>query len=367
MSRTIFAMLLSAALVCHTQARPAAGPEMEKNPPSDASATGAGEAPERDLILAAGPASSSPAGPPRQTRKPAGALGADGYRLLARIGAEGGPDGTSAGVVVLELPRPAPNPGPQRDIDVRKLASGPDLESVIATVPAIGPYDRTLGEPCRIDWIDRCAWMPETLADGLYDSLREAGVEPSRHEEPYFYVSRFGPADRMIISRTARFGDGSLSLVNAVADRDGTIQKLFTIPVSRDVQGFEAGEAAATVAVLSASEGEDGAIYLTIDTPSRCGDRARRAGLLVKTDAEFSAVDWVSPFNVSDTNVAIRGGRIYAASGGSCEKDYLYELDAATGRVTARNVLPTAADFLVGAGDHLLIDLYEGAEAYGFR
>lgn len=75
----------------------------------------------------------------------------------------------------------------------------------------------------------------------------------------------------------------------------------------------------------------------------------------------------VSPFDVSDTSVAIRGDKIYAASGGSCEKDYLYELDAATGKVTGRNVLSTAADFLVATPEHLLVDLYEGAEGYAFR
>ncbi|NDW05303.1 hypothetical protein [Jiella pacifica] len=365
MSRTIFAMLLATAFVCHMETKAMGAPEAGRTLPEEASTAGAAS-PRTQTLLAAGPASSSPVGPP-QTRKPVSGIGSGSYRLLVETPGHVQPADQSAGVAALDLPRPAPNPGPQRDIAVTRLAAGPDLASVAAAVPDIGPYDRSLGEPCRIDWIDRCAWVPEALADRLYDALREAGADPSRHDEPYFYVSRFGPDDRLIISRTESFGEGDFSLVNALADRNGDIEKLFAIPISRAGQGLEAGDSEATVAVLSASEGEDGAIYLTIDTPSRCGDRARRAGLLARTNGELSEVDWVGPFNVSDTNVVVRGGRVYGASGGSCEKDYLYELDAATGRVTGRNVLPTAADFLVGAGDHLLIDLYEGAVAYGFR
>ena len=366
MSRTIVAMLLTTAFVCHAQAAAIHGPKAGEDPKKETSAAGTGAASPRPRLLSAGPASSSPVGAP-QSRRPASDTGADGYRLLVTSPERGQAGEQPAAVTGLDLPRPAPNPGPQRDIALTKLASGPDLAAVAAAVPGLGAYDRSLGEPCRIDWINRCAWVPQALADRLYDSLRGAGVELSRHDEPYFYLSRFGPADRLLISRTASFGDGSFSIVTALADRDGGIERVFAIPIARAVHGLETGDAKATVSVLSATQGEDGAIYLTIDSPSRCGDRARRAGLLVKTNAELSGVAWVGPFDVSDTNVVIRGERVYAASGGSCEKDYLYELDAATGRVTARNVLPTAADFLVGAGDHLLIDLYEGAEALAFR
>lgn len=269
--------------------------------------------------------------------------------------------------MALDLPRPAPNPGPQRDIAMTQLASGADLSAVAGRIPDLAWSGATVGEPCRIDWIDRCHWVSETLADTLYDALRSAGIEPSQHVEPYFYVSQFGPADRLIVSRTASFGGGTFTIVNALADRDGRIGQIVTVTISQEVHGVATGDAAANMAVLAATQDEDGAVYLTIDTPSRCGDEPRRAGLLVKTDVDVAKVAWVSPFNVSDTNAVLRGGRLYTASGGSCERDYLYEVDAATGRVTGRTVLPTAADFLVGAGDHLLVDLYEGALGYGFR
>lgn len=314
-----------------------------------------------ELRLAAGPQSPAPA-PPSKT----GSTGDEtGYRTLVQAGSEASLE-THDGMVVLDLPRPAPNPGPQPDIAITEAARGPDLSAVAGQIGLLG-YDTTAGEPCRIDWIERCAWVPAGLAQTITEALRDAGAEPSRHEAPYFYLSRFGPAERLVISRSAPFGNGTFTILSAFADRDGLIGSLVAIPVSRADHGFDTGDTDANVAVLAAGQDEDGAIYLTIDTPTRCADRARKAGLVIKTDVDVAAVEWVGPFNVSDTNVVARDGRIYTASGGSCEKDYLYELDAATGAVTGRNVLPTSADFLVDAGDHLLLDLYEGAMAFAFQ
>ncbi|ORE99139.1 hypothetical protein [Aurantimonas sp. 22II-16-19i] len=315
----------------------------------------------KEVRLAAGPQSAAPA-PPRET---GGGGEAIGYRMLVQAGSAAGIE-TRDGIVVLDLPRPAPNPGPQPDIAITEAARGPDLSAVAGRIGLQG-YDRTAGEPCRIDWVERCAWVPAALARTITGALRDAGADPSRHEEPYFYLSRFGPADRLVISRSAPFGDGALTIVNALADRDGRIGSLVAIPVSRADHGFDTGDPDANVAVLAAGQDDDGAVYLTIDTPTRCADRARKAGLVIKTEVDVATVEWVGPFNVSDTNLMARDGRIYTASGGSCENDYLYELDAATGAVTGRNVLPTSADFLVDAGDHLLLDLYEGAMAFAFR
>ncbi|MBO0902045.1 hypothetical protein [Jiella sonneratiae] len=319
---------------------------------------------EAQSTPAASPAVSAPRSAPSGA---ASSRGPDGYRLLVEAGRDGALPGDAAGIAVMTLPRPANNPGPQRDIAVAKRASGPDLAAVAGQLPDLGWYDRSVGEPCRIDWSERCGWLSEALAADLKAKLRDAGAEPAEHSEPYYYVSRFGPAERLLVSRTARFGDGDFTLVFALADRDGNIETTVALPLTRSAQGLETGDESANLAVLAASQDDLGAVYLTVDTPSRCGDRPRRAGLLVKTDADVASAVWVSPFNVSDTNVVINGDRVYAASGGSCEKDYLYELDAASGTITGRNLLPTAADFLVGAGDHLLLDLYEGAMGYRLR
>ena len=290
-----------------------------------------------------------------------------GYRLLVSAKTGSASNDFGVNIATLDLPRPAPNPGPQRDIATDRAVSGADLAAIAAQISELGWFDRSVGEPCRIDWIERCGWVSESLANAMIEGFRDAGVDASEHREPYYYLSRFGPADRLIISRSATFGDGEIIVVNALADREGRINSIVTIPISLRSQGFETGGASASVAVIAAAQDEEGAIYLTLDTSSRCGDRPRMAGLLVKTDVDVANVEWVSPFNVSGTNAVIRGGKIYTADGGSCEKDYLYELDTETGQVSGRNVLPTAADFLVGAENHLLVDLYEGAMAFGFR
>ncbi|MCQ0986632.1 hypothetical protein [Jiella marina] len=318
------------------------------------------------LLSTAGAARAGPTSAPSAApQNSATASSPIGFRQLVDPGFEAA-SGNTLPVEVLEVPKPRANPGPQPDIAITKIGAGDSLASLAADNPALAPAI-ALGEPCRIDWIERCAWVSEKLADTLYEAFRRVGSEPSAHSEPYYYLSRFGPQDRLIISRTEAFGEGGVSLVNALADREGNVLKIFEVPFSRSRHGFEAGSADANVAVLSAAEDDTGAVYLTIDTPSRCSNRSRKAGLLVKADSDLTSVAWVSPFNVSDTNVVFRGDRIYAASGGSCEKDYLYELDRQSGRVTARNVLSTAADFLVATDEVLLVDLYEGAEAYRFR
>ncbi len=370
MSRMILAVLISLGLIPNAAAGLADGGHAPLLAPlQHGEITGPGTpeaawgAPRR---MAESASSTAPLEAPT-IRRTTGSVGAEGYRLLVETSGLGTRDETSTALSVLDLPRAAPDPGPQRDIAITRVASGPDLDTVAAAAGVAPAQFAAVGEPCRIDWIERCDFVPDALADTLFESLREAGVDPPRHAEPYFYLSRFGDDGRLIISRTASFGRGDFSIVNAIAEPDGQITSLVAIAIKGERHRFETGDAAATVAVLSAAQDEAGAVYLTIDTPSRCGDRSRRAGLLVKTDAALASVDWVSPFNVSDTNVAIRDGYVYAASGGSCEKDYLYELDAATGRVTGRTVLPTAADFIVADGDRLLLDLYEGALAYAFR
>lgn len=250
---------------------------------ADAWSAGLGET----VRLAAGPSSSSTVAAPAQ---PGSSGGGVGYGVLA--GGAGSATSDPPGSAVLDLPRPDRNPGPQRDIALTKIASGPDLATVASQIPDLGWYDRTIGEPCRIDWIERCAWVSEELGNTLYEGLREAGTEPSSHQEPYFYVSRFGPADRLIISRSASFGEGDFTIVNLLTDRAGRPEASVAIPVSRQAQGFDTGDPSAGVAVLSAAQDEEGAIYLTIDTPSRCGDRPRKAGLLVKTDASVETVAW---------------------------------------------------------------------------
>ena len=274
--------------------------------------------------------------------------------------------GASAGradAVALVPPRPAPRPGPQPDIRIRAIASGEDLDGVLAAVPELSPP--SVDDSCRADWIDRCRFLPEDFAERLTGALADAGVPLAAHREPYFYVSRLGADGRFLVSREAIFTGGGIDIANAVVTAELGVERQFSIVLSPSEQGFDAGGTDAGVAVLAALRDASG-IYLTVDTSRRCADRPRRAGLLLKVSEDYARVLWVSPFGVSDTNVVLRDGRIYAASGGSCESDYLFELDPASGAVTGRMRLPTAARLLALEDDILILPLESSAVAYRF-
>ncbi|MCB8837917.1 hypothetical protein [Aurantimonas sp. VKM B-3413] len=243
------------------------------------------------------------------------------------------------------------------------MARGEDLADLLAAVPELSPPPG--GESCRADWIDRCRFLPEDFAERLTRALADAGVALSAHDEPYFYVSSLGSDGRFLVSREAIFTGGAIEIANAVVSAELDVERQFSIVLSPAEQGFDPGETGAGVAVLAALRDASG-IYLTIDTQRRCADRPRRAGLLLKVSEDYSSVLWVSPFGVSDTNAVLRDGRIYVVSGGSCESDYLFELDPASGAVTGRMRLPTAAGFLALEDDILILPLENSAVAYRF-
>jgi len=276
------------------------------------------------------------------------------------------PQDLGSSASVLNLPKPLPNPGPQRDIAITRIVSVPSLAALASEVPTL-TVDRSADQPCRLDLRGRCENLPRLFVLRVRRELDTAGKGlDARAQAQRYYLSRLSSDDRYLLSRETYFGDGELSILNAVIDGEARIEKIFEIPISRSYHGIDLGIESGRIAVLSATMGGDGA-YLTIDGPWRCQDRPRQAGILVKTDRNFSRVVWVSPFNVSDTNVILHEDRVYSTSGGSCEKDYLYEIDTASGRVTARNVLPKAADFLAATGAGLIVQLYDSVEAYRFR
>ncbi len=69
-------------------------------------------------------------------------------------------------------------------------------------------------------------------------------------------------------------------------------------------------------------------------------------GLLLRFGFVDQQVKWVSPFNVSNGNFIVNDQHIYAADGGSCQDDHVYQLDKNTGKILSRLKVRTSADEL---------------------
>lgn len=105
------------------------------------------------------------------------------------------------------------------------------------------------------------------------------------------------------------------------------------------------------------AETPDGSVLLSLDTSRRC-DGPRRVGVMLRLSPDLDRLLWTSPIRVAGgRHFGFDDSHVYAIDGGSCEPDYLYQLDIATGRVTGRNRVPSAQD----AGDYTAL---EGQDLY---
>lgn len=88
-------------------------------------------------------------------------------------------------------------------------------------------------------------------------------------------------------------------------------------------------------------------------------DSAGRNGYLTGIDVDSGDVRWRSPALVANArNFVVTRGLIVSGYGFTAEKDWLYLVDPATGRVRDRLALPSAAERITLQGDRIVVRCY---------
>jgi hypothetical protein len=89
-------------------------------------------------------------------------------------------------------------------------------------------------------------------------------------------------------------------------------------------------------------------------------DSGGRNGYLTGIDLDTGKVRWRSPALVANAqNFAITKGHIVSGYGFTAEKDWLYLVDPATGKVRDRLALPSAAERITVSGDRIVVRCYD--------
>ncbi len=252
---------------------------------------------------------------------------------------------------------PKPNPGPQADLDAELV----EEREVPPSFNVEEPLRRFAQTP------DFCQIRPVENADApCLRPVRAPLVALLRRAPAWYDAWVDAPAGLIYAARSELSGDGAATLWTVARfTLDGSAADAIRLRLPAGDGGFTAGDA---VYIATAGGAKT---LMSIDTRSRCGDETRRLGLLLQIDWARGAVDWSSALNVAGSgNFAFTEDRVYAVDGGSCEKDYLYEIDRADGSVAARNVLPIAmgsGGFIALEARDLHLFLYDRYRRYRLR
>lgn len=228
---------------------------------------------------------------------------------------------------------PAENPGPQKDIRATRIQNLPRS-------PVGSEHD---GYKRFRQTLER-----QPAPDFLAQSRQEAGA----------YHASTGAH---ILTRTWQDGTELYLLIGRFSAEYQTGQA-FKLAFPIGVGGISAGDTEDhRPSDMSLAELSDGSLLISLDTLSRCAG-TRRYGVMVRLSAQLDRVLWVSPQRVAGgRGFAFDKDRVFAIDGGSCEKDYLYELDINSGQILSRTVVPSAqdaGDFTALNGKDLYLQLY---------
>ena len=89
----------------------------------------------------------------------------------------------------VELTPPAKNAGNKTPrFSMSELAKAPALEALVQS----GNYsfNDEAGTNCRLDWLDRCPFLPQSLVQGLTEKMSAAGMDINEHSQNYFQINR---------------------------------------------------------------------------------------------------------------------------------------------------------------------------------
>ena len=267
------------------------------------------------------------------------------------------------GAPVISLAAPSRNPGTKnRSMSLQKMTGAASLDALLASDSTI-PFNAENASSCRLDWIDRCPFLPQDMVQGLASAMAAKGMDINGHSGNYYMLNRINGSDSYLLSNAPDFRDGTVAVIAAIVAPDLTIQDLYGFDLSSDKLGLEAGAPESGVEVTgAATDGQN--LYISFDGSHRCTDKVRKFGFIAKFGTADRAFKWVSPFNVSDANLLLANGRLLSANGGSCVDDFLYEIDTETGQIKARAKLPSAIERMDQKDGLLTLELYDGAGVY---
>lgn len=239
-------------------------------------------------------------------------------------------------IATFELPV-IENPGPKPDIRARIMAS-------VVRSPIGTKFDSLKG---YLQTLERCndhSGCGQPLAPSLRSRLKG---------HRFWIAPKMGKV--IVMRRVARSDVKGVYLILAQIAMDGSWGQAMRFGMRENPQAFTPSDSFFVASVDSDT------MLVSVDTLERC-DNERRTGFMFKLSWSQENLLWVSPLRVSGArHFAFTDRSIFAVDGGSCEPDYLHEIDQETGAVIARTKIASgmdAGDFLVLDGRELYLILY---------
>jgi Caspase domain len=287
----------------------------------------------------------------------------DGFFELGKSANDGQAIYALLSAPTVDLTVPVKNPGPKNQgFAVRQITSEPSLDALMAAKPDLG-FAAEQVTSCRLDWIDRCPFVPDAMVQGLAAALQAKGQDMLNHDGNYYMLSRIASSNDYLLSNAPQFRDGKVAVIAAIVTAELQVREVYGFDLSRSKLKLEAGAPEAIVEITGAAMDGDN-LYLSFDGSQRCTDKPRRYGFIAKFSRSDRSVKWVSPLNVSDANLLLSNGRLFSANGGSCTEDYLYDIDTKSGSIIGRAKLPSAVERMDLRDGRLILELYDQASVY---
>ncbi len=269
--------------------------------------------------------------------------------------------------------RPRKNPGPQKDIKLpverRNIHKISDFAN---NYPHIN-FSAKLAL-CGIHRLDYCNIGNELFRQRLKEKIEKYAphflIEDINNiGKPIIYLKNLNDGKYIMYVSTSFPAGAEKIIIATIIDENLNVDHLFGIEVSSR-SGLRIGAGPDLVLLGNVIIGDasliQNTLIISLDTYLRCAGKKRKLGFLIRFSLSDYQVKWVSPFNTGSV-FAVAGNRIYAADGGSCEKDYLYAIDTETGTVVARDVVPTAFNWLHVEDGRLFGQTYNGGFVYRLK
>ncbi len=106
----------------------------------------------------------------------------------------------------------------------------------------------------------------------------------------------------------------------------------------------------------------DDDMYFSLVNESFAENSKANSSFVVKINLASNQIAWISPAKTCNSEFTLVDGNLITSYGGSYHSDYIYSIGASDGVPVGRTKIPTAADFLVKAGNTILGQRYYGVK-----
>ena len=299
--------------------------------------------------------------PPKVERSTGWSL--DSYFDLAMAANNGQTIYALLGTPTIDLKTPLVNRGNKnRSVKIQQIATAPSIDALLGTRPdTTFSLEKTTN--CRLDYLDRCAFLPSALVQGLIGAMAAKGLDINNHTGNYYMLSRITNSGDFLLSNSPDVRDGTVAIIAAVIAPDMSIRDVYGFDLAKAKLNIDPGEPNSTIEVTGAAVNADD-FYISFDGSNRCTAQPRRYGFIAKFSQSDRSLKWVSPMNVSDANLLFSQGGLLSANGGSCSDDFLYQINMDTGAIDGRAKLPSAVERMDERDGQLTLELYDSAGVY---